>query len=99
MISWEDPELGITWYFTLLAAISFTLEPLCLIHMILGNGIPLALQVKLVEEPTLASTTLDTGFTSWALGGSKTKEEKWKDKNNKKFDKVHKYRHYYYIYY
>ncbi len=76
MISWEDPGLESTWYFTLLATISFTLEPLCLIHLILGNVKPLALQVKLVEEPTLASTTLETGLTSRALGGSKTKEDK-----------------------
>ena len=56
-ISCEDPELEITWYFPLPSTISFLLVPFRLIHLMVGNGIPLALHVKLAEELTLAITT------------------------------------------
>ena len=58
MISWDDSEVDVTWYFTLSGTISFTLLPFCLAQIMFGDGIPLALQVKLTEEPSLADTTL-----------------------------------------
>lgn len=58
MVSWDDPEVEVTWYFSLPATILFTLFPFCLVQIMFGEGIPLALQVKLGEEPSLAGTTL-----------------------------------------
>ena len=58
MVSWDDPEVDVTWYFTPSATISFTLFPFCFVQIMFGEGIPLALQVKLAEEPSLAGTTL-----------------------------------------
>ena len=58
MVSWEDPVVDITWYFTLFGTISSTLVPLCLVQIMFGAGIPVALQVKLAEEPSLIDSTL-----------------------------------------
>lgn len=55
MVSWDDPEVDITWYFTLSATMLF---PLCLVQIMFGEGIPLALQAKFAEDPSLAGTTL-----------------------------------------
>lgn len=71
MVSLEDPELDITWYFTLSATISSRLVPFCLVQIMFGEGIPLALQVKLVEEPSLVGTTL--GGIIVEFEGSKTR--------------------------
>lgn len=68
MVSWEDPELDVNWYFTL----SSTLAPFCLVQIMFGEGIPLPLQVKLAEEPSLAGTTL--GGIIIEFEGSKTRE-------------------------
>lgn len=58
MVSWDDPEVDITWYFTLLARMLFPLFPFCLVQIMFGEGIPLALQAKFAEDPSLAGTTL-----------------------------------------
>ena len=58
MVSWEDPEVDTTLYFTLSATIIFPLFPFCLVQVMFGGGIPLALQAKFAEEPSLAGTSL-----------------------------------------
>lgn len=72
MISWEDPVVDITWYFTPSGTISSTLVPLCLVQIMFGEGIPVALQVKLAEEPSLVASTL--GGTIVELAESKTRQ-------------------------
>jgi len=58
MVSWDDPEVDVSWYFTASAPISFTLFPSCLAQTMFGKGIPLALQAKFAEEPSLACATI-----------------------------------------
>lgn len=72
MVSLEDPVVDITWYFTPPGTISTTLVPLCLVHIMFGEGRPVALQVRLAEEPSLKASTL--GGTIVELAESKTGE-------------------------
>ena len=74
MVSWEDPVVDITWYFTLSATISSTLVPLRLVQIMFGEGMPVALQVKLAEEPSLIGSTL--GGSIVELAGSEMGENK-----------------------
>lgn len=67
MVSRDDSEVVVTWYFTL----SATLFPFCLVQIMFGEGIPLALQGNFAEEPSLADTTL--GGIIVALEESKTR--------------------------
>lgn len=76
MVSLDDPEVDVTWYFPLSATISFTPFPFRLVQIMFGEGIPLALQVKHADEPSLAGTTL--GGITVELEESKTRGTKVK---------------------